>query len=222
MAILPIDEISNGTWIAVNDAGLTLTLLNVYQPLERVESPAAPIRMSTVADPAGATPRSRGTIIPALLHLGSVAAIAEKIGSVLNPAHFPPFRLIAVDAQSVIDARGDGNGLHVRVVPRHTEPLLFTSSGLGDHIVEGPRRALFAEYFQDGRNWPAQQEAYHRHSWPDRRDISVCMRREKARTVSYTVVEVTPGKVTMHYHPEAPDTAATMSSFTLPRTECSA
>jgi len=221
-AIMPIDPVSDGTWIAVNDTGLALTLLNVYQPAKHSDASVSPAHPNDAAPGTGIPARSRGAIIPALLHLRSVAEVAAMIESVIDPAQFPPFRVAAVDQQTAIDAHGDGRRLSIRTIAGVIEPLLFTSSGLGDHIVEGPRRALFDEFFQPGRDWSAEQEAFHRHSWPDRRDISVCMSREKARTVSYTLVEVTSEMVTLRYHSESPDTAAHDSSLSLPRTECSA
>ena len=51
----------------------------------------------------------------------------------------------------------------------------------------------------------AQQDAYHRHFWPDRRHLSVCMRRPDARTVSYTLVEHDGDAVRMLYHAGPPD-----------------
>jgi len=216
-AILPIDPISDGTWIAVNDAGLTLTLLNVYQPMENSDPPSIP-SLAASTTPAAAH-RSRGTIIPSLLHLSDAEQVMTQMRALADPAHFPPFRLVAVDARKVVDAHGDGNRVHLKTTTRGNTPLLFTSSGLGDHIVEGPRRQLFAEYFAAGENWLVQQDAYHRHSWPDRRYLSVCMSREKARTVSFTVVKVTAETVTLDYHPEAPDMPAEAVSVMLPRTE---
>jgi len=85
-------------------------------------------------------------------------------------------------------------------------PVMFTSSGLGDARVEGPRRELFHDWFgDDPAQWPAQQDAFHRHRWPDRPELSVCMSREDARSVSLTVVEVTAAGVSLTYHGAPPD-----------------
>src|SRR5687768_11810603 len=72
-SILPLDPVSAGTWIAVDDAGICLALLNASSP--RVEAPR----------------RSRGTIIPFLLGAGSVAKAAAQTNR-LEPADFEPFR----------------------------------------------------------------------------------------------------------------------------------
>lgn len=217
-AILPIDPVSDGTWIAVNDAGLTLTLLNVYQPMECDQSPSLPAQPTASATPPDAH-QSRGTIIPSLLHLRDTGQVAAQFDNFFDPTRFAPFRLVAVDRNMVIDLHGDGSRVHLRSAVRNIAPLLFTSSGLGDQVVEGPRRALFTEFFTEESDGPSRQNAYHRHFWPDRRHISVCMSRETARTVSFTVVEVAAESVVMHYHPEAPDIPAEAVSVTLPRTE---
>jgi hypothetical protein len=84
---------------------------------------------------------------------------------------------------------------------------MFTSSGLGDALVEAPRRALFDEWFVGVKleNQLERQDAFHRHQWPDRPELSVCMSRIDARTVSYTVVDLEADRATMTYYPDAPD-----------------
>ena len=83
---------------------------------------------------------------------------------------------------------------------------LFVSSGFGGEVVE-PRRRLFDEHFadDDDSTWVARQEAFHRHSWPDRQHVSVCMRRDDAQTVSHTVVELTSKRSELTYFSGVPD-----------------
>ena len=68
-------------------------------------------------------------------------------------------------------------------------PLLFTSSGLGDHLVEGVRRELFEGFFAGpAEGWRAAQDGFHRHRWEEGRGhLSVNMARPDARTVSFAV-----------------------------------
>jgi hypothetical protein len=217
-AILPLDPVSAGTWVAVNDAGLALTLLN---------APGTP----------GAIPaRSRGGIIPALLDSRTLAAAIDR-ALAINGAAYAPFRLVLVDGLEVGEVRSEGDrprqggrgGIprHSQGgrggIPRHsqgsrggisrpmlvgrtalTTPMLFTSSGVGDELVQAPRRNLFADLLASADR-EAAQEAFHRHRWPERGHLSVCMEREDARTVSYTVVTLAPDHVLLAYHPDAPD-----------------
>ena len=82
---------------------------------------------------------------------------------------------------------------------------MFTSSGLGDELVESPRRELFDRMITFGECSRQRQDEFHRHSWPDRPYLSVCMRRTDAATRSYTVIETWPGGASMRHHGGAPD-----------------
>src|SRR5262249_30651056 len=130
-AVHPIDPVGGGTWVAVNDAGLALALLNV------TARPGG----ATVVPPAEPAP-SRGTIIPALLSCGDLSA-AVAAAAALDTTPLPPFRLVLADRGEVAELRScDGRPRLVRRGPL-SAPCLFTSSGLGDRLVEGPRRRLF-------------------------------------------------------------------------------
>lgn len=199
-AILPIDPASGGTWIAVNDAGLALTLLNVCPPAG-----------SGGGQP---RPRSRGSIIPMLLHCATAEA-AGWLTATLVPGDYAPFRLVIVDRRRILELCSDGR--EVRTLRRAplTGPLLFTSSGLGDNVVAGPQRHLFEELLVRGHDWRRQQDAFHRHHWRDRPHLSVCMRRPEARTVSHTVVDFSGAAVAFTYYPGAPDEPVQPITWTL-------
>lgn len=209
-AIMPVDPVSDGTWIAVNEVGLAATLLNVY---------AAPA--SGVREPGRF--KSRGIIVPRLM-------MCESAGSAARTAHefdvrdFPPFRLVIVDERDVFDLYSDGSRLSCAEQHHISGPAMFTSSGLGDDVVEPPRRALFEELFIHPANLQvarqsasARQDAFHRNRWSDRPEISVCMSRTEAHTVSYTVVDINPNDVALTYYPEAPDQDSTPISVRIGR-----
>src|SRR5262249_23772703 len=84
---------------------------------------------------------------------------------------------------------------------RLDRPLLFTSSSLGDAIVERPRRGLFERFMRSRRDPLDAQARFHRHRWPDQPQVSVCMSREDAATVSHTVVDVSTEAVAVCYVP---------------------
>jgi len=86
---------------------------------------------------------------------------------------------------------------------------LYVSSGLGDEVVEAPRRALFDELFASDGDPIEKQLAYQRHSWPEAPHISVCMRRDVACTVSQTVVDVLADRDWLRYRPGPPDVDST-------------
>lgn len=256
-AILPVDPVSDGTWIGVNDAGLVATLLNVNPDL-RDDSEAdarpppaagdvAPIRNQQSGPPAapgmsrppsglevrsggqdarisgalrpGSGAASRGEIIPGLLHCASLEELVAATEAI-DLEQFPPFRLLAVDQAAAFSLRSDGARAVCERCAWRPGPLMFTSSGLGDALVESPRAALLAEFFsgRPASSWPEIQAAYHRHSWPDRPQVSVCMRRPDAHTVSYTVVDVSPVRVVLRYHAAPPDQPGLPAELSLDRT----
>jgi hypothetical protein len=200
-AILPIDPTSGGTWIAVNDTGLVMTLLNANQGQSRKEINAPTL--------------SRGTIIPGLLHSDTLASVLS-LATTLEASRYGPFRLVLASRKELAEVWSDGCRVRHLSPKQIASPFLFTSSGLGDRLVEEPRRRLFAEFFSQPGEFVARQHDFHRHRWLDRPQFSVCMHREDAQTVSHTVVSLGRDSVTLSYHPDAPDQFAETVSITIP------
>jgi hypothetical protein len=187
-AVLPIDPLGGGTWIAVNDAGLALALLN--------QNAAAGRRAPGLL--------SRGRIIPSLLHCEGVEEAAGAAAR-LHPSSFGPFRMVMTDGSELAEVASDGEALQLRRGLLPERPVLYTSSGLGDAEVERPRRALFEEMLARGGDPVRVQDAFHDHAWPDRPHLSVRMSRRGARTVSRTVITVLGDTVALEYHPAEAD-----------------
>ncbi len=198
--LLPIDPGSGGTWVGVNEAGLALTLLNY-----------------NLIDPPTGRDRSRGSVIPQLL----VARSVDEVISLARPIErerMMPFRLVVSDGQSLLLWRSTDPIEQAERSAWSGAPVMFTSSGLGDHLVEGPRRDLFDGWFGDDPSvYLDEQLAFHRHQWTGREHLSVCMHRADARTVSYTTVDVDPDAITMTYHPDRPDLNAAETTASLQR-----
>ncbi|MCA9287779.1 MAG: NRDE family protein, partial [Phycisphaerales bacterium] len=87
-ADLRADGSEGGTWIGASDRGLALTLLNY----NLTPAPALPEQ-----------PRSRGDLIPSLLHLNSAHAVAAALHEA-DLSAFAPFRLIAVERSTPDEA----------------------------------------------------------------------------------------------------------------------
>lgn len=188
---MPVDPSSRGTWIGVNDASLVFSLLNANPPQ---------------GSPRGPGPVSRGTIIPRMLACATLDEALES-AMALDAAQFAPFCLVMIDPREVIElAIVDGRVRPVERTPLDG-PRMFTSSGLGDSVVGPPRRQLFFETFADAapESWAARQNAYHAHHWPDQPQVSVCMNRPDAKTLSFTVVELTTSRASLTYWPTPPD-----------------
>jgi hypothetical protein len=200
-AVMPIDPESDGTWVAVNDAGLVAALLNA--------NTKRPMRggawREAHHDSRIGLLVSRGTVIPKLMACGDVAEAAAELRSV-NSRLFPPFRLMAFDGHTVLTASFDGPAMACTTAPLGDEPIMLTSSGLGDETVEPPRRGQFRTMFAAAPSrWREVQDAFHRHRFPGQPHLSVNMSRADARTVSLTVIERSGDRVALTYHSDAPD-----------------
>ena len=174
-AIYPVDPDAGGTWIAARDDGVVYAILNV-NPSADAGSPAA----------------SRGRVISDLL--------ARPANAVLRHPDSERMR-----SYRVVRVRRDGDAV---VVEEHRSfgadrtdrravldgPRVWVSSGLGDEAVE-PRVRLFeamvgGEGEGEGDPLAGAQDAYHRHVWADRPEISVLMSRGDARTTAISTVDV--------------------------------
>ncbi|MBL0870947.1 MAG: NRDE family protein [Phycisphaerales bacterium] len=187
--IMPTDPQSGGTWIALNSAGLVFALLNVNPPAD-------------VAAPRTARPTfSRGVIIP---HISTHTTLnrAASAALALDFDRFPPFRLIITDGTQLIELVSSINGPTLHHTPNLSAPFFATSSGLGDHHVDQPRRDLFNQLITSAKpvDRPEAQAAFHLSVFNQAPQISVLMSRPDASTVSITAVDLHPTRLVMRYH----------------------
>jgi hypothetical protein len=184
-AIWPTDAEAGGTWIAANQEGLALCLLNLNPP----SPPALPPATQLV---------SRGKIIPRLITRETPDDALAALHA-LDLDRFAPFRLLA--ARPALPAPGRPAPSHIlevswdrtdlRVTRHHAAPLCLASSGLGDALVQS-RLSLFDGMVLAAGATPQSQDLFHHHTWPDRPELSVMMSRAEARTVSVTTLEILP------------------------------
>lgn len=202
VALLPTDPVSGGTWLAVNDADLVLAILNANPPNLGCGLPPR---------------RSRGEIIPALLECETPATALGVLERTTRYPDFAPFRLVMIGSGVGADVRWDGRQPMVMNRLIGSTPLLFTSSGLGDQLVEGVRQELFDDLFAGpAEEWSAAQDEFHRHRWPGREHLSVNMVRADARTVSHAVIELGENGADFVYYSDAPHPLAERHVLHLP------
>jgi len=187
-ATFPIDPVGNGTWVAANDAGLVLALLNRH-PLMTLDSAE-----STVS---AAAKHSRGGIIPRLLGALRLATVRDELNRV-DPIEYAPFQLVGVYGRGVLVASSDGRDIRITTDVLR-QPLMFTSSSLGDRDARRIRKPLFDSLVGRSPDQLTGQEQFHDHSWPGCPSFSVRMQRPDARTVSRSVIHVDKGRVTFSY-----------------------
>lgn len=186
-ALFPVDPQGGGTWVGVNESGLIVALLNLRPPVARRTS---------------APRRSRGQIVLELLRCTS-AHQAMTTAAALDAERFDAFRAVVVQKGDLVVATSTGEGSVSSTWQRFEAPVMFTSSSLGDAVVEPPRRRLFERMvLQNPVDWLEGQARFHDHQWEHQPEISVRMEREDALTVSRTQVDVTNRTCQLMY--EAP------------------
>jgi transport and Golgi organization protein 2 len=181
--LCPVDPLGGGTWIGVNDAGLAMVLLN------RNPARTVPSNRSTL---------TRGAIIPMFLgHAWVDAALQEA--TAIDANLFAPFQLVIVRDATVGVLTWNGRQISAACSP-FIQPILYTSSTLGDARVDGPRRRLFERLVVgDSGSHLRGQATFHRHQWRHSPQTSVVMSRADALTVSRTVIDVTVHEVRLTY-----------------------
>lgn len=182
-AIFP-REPNGGTWIAANDTGVCLALINWH----RIE-----------AEPANRIV-SRGRIVLSLAEKQHYKDIAKGLTK-LPLREIRPFRLIAIvpKEKAVSEWRWNLERLSECEYPWATRH--WFSSGFDERKAESVRRRVckrkLAAHIDKLRR-------LHLSHAPKRGPFSICMHRADASTVSYTEVTVESRKVTMRYKPGPP------------------
>ena len=185
--IAPIDADAGGTWIGVNQFGITICLLNFYH--------AAMNRQLSAEDYT-----SRGLLVKSLLTHETLSDIFGQY-SKAELRQFRPFKLLAIGPESAVQGLvWDGTNAEIA---RNPEPPLSSSSFLSEQVIE-QRRRLFREIRAREGNASEALIDYHRSHFPEKGPFSVCMHREEAHTVSFSRVVVTAEHITFHYTSGAP------------------
>jgi len=177
-------EPSGGTWIGADSSGNLPAILNWY---------------SVDTRGLGAKQKSRGDIIPALLHAQD-AQNTDRALSAMQLAGIHPFRLVGIfpGEQQVHEWRWDGCAL----AKQSSDWILshWFSSSKSDRQAESQRGKVFAQKWGKGQNDGAQWlRAIHARHIPEPGAFSACVHREDAATVSYTEVSYQPGGLVMSY-----------------------
>jgi hypothetical protein len=206
--LAPIDSDARGTWIAANELGVTVGLLNRYP--------------SSYSDKEGVRYSSRGKLILALAGARSAEDAVRRI-----EAHalstYRPFTFFAIDTSGILTVVWDGTGEPYReeaIIP------LSSSSFRGDEVV-AERVALFEQQVTAVKSRPGELIApdrlpvrrlrqYHASYNPRRGAHSVCMDRPDAATKSFSHVSVDRRAVRFLYHdgPPCEDSADTVDMLT--------
>jgi hypothetical protein len=174
-------EPGGGTWIALNDSGVSLALINWYSVPARIETSAVTrgevVKTTRTADE------------PRLVETQLVRLALNRIN---------PFRLIGIfpAAGDIIEWRWDLKTLERNV--HAWQPQQWISSGFDEPAAQRARSRTFQEALKHksvgSLNWVRQ---LHRSHAPDKGPFSTCMHRLDAATVSYTEAVVVGASASM-------------------------
>lgn len=194
-ALFPRDADAGGTWVGLNDCGLVAMLLN------RTDDDASMALLTR-----GTNYQSRGVVVPRVLEARDLAG-AVSLARRLPRGRFRPFRLVLLRGREVVVISASPRDSD-ETCSELTDPLMLTSSSLGDALVEQPRRRLFIQMMRTSRSErPRAQSRFHAYRWPHRPELGVLMSRPDARTVSRTVCDISPDAWTMTYESITESTA---------------
>jgi len=178
--VAPLDSDQGGTWIAANEFGVTVAVLNRYGPEMG--------RMTTRT--------SRGQLVRSLATSSSLGVVRKRLAATTLP-DYQPFTLATTTPESpVYLMEWDGEQLEERAV--ELPGLAAISSGYSRE-AEAARRETLSQIQAGGPLTPDVLEAFHRSHLPVRGPLSPCMHRDEAETRSFCRVDVTRESVEIRH-----------------------
>ena len=186
--VLAPSEPGGGTWISVNDGGITFALINWYSIDSRVKTKSV----------------SRGEVVKAVSSFTAPLAAARALEHLPLP-RLNPFRLIGFfpETNQIFEWRWDLKTLFSK---KHPWPLeQWISSGFDEPQAQQTRGNVFqAAKKQKSVGRLEWLRRLHRSHAPGIGPFSTCMHRADAATVSYTEVSVSPRLQALRYFDGAP------------------
>lgn len=212
--LAPRDADAGGSWIAADELGRTLCLLN-GDPPPGGEEPAAQRAV-----------RSRGELLLELVGTGGGAAVGAELRARLEAGRLDvrPFLLVVVEPEraDVTTWRFDGAGLRGA---GGRAPWIATSNGVDPEGVARARGEQFGRWLAAAQergdavpSLEAQLELHRSHvgAADDGALASFCLHRPRVASVSLTAVEVGERRVAMRYHSGLPCGRAPPAEVDLP------
>jgi hypothetical protein len=191
--LAPVDADFGGTWIATNEFGLSLCLLN------GVPGPSC---------------RSRGLLVLDLISLPSVEALVDRVRK-LDLLAYAPFTLIGIERRNRT-AVVEWNGARAALSFPNESHFMLTSSSFDSERVREKRQETFAKATALGCT-PELLAHLHKSHGGNPSAYSVCMHRPDAETVSFSWIRVASAGIEFSYCDAAPCRDSNAMKLTLPR-----
>lgn len=224
--LAPIDVDGGGSWLGVNELGLSLCLINHYPtqprniPSLRGAGGVSLRRKKNIlveADESQNTSliplkggfskdekfRSRGLLLTSLMDCKSTEVVSERLRREALE-QYRPFILLSFEIHGCFSMT-EWNGVVLKFRPLAKEDLPVTSSSFSTNAVILARKENFAKLAQPQSKLDRELLInFHRSHMPERGAHSVCMHREDAETVSFTHVLMTNTEAEIRYCSAAP------------------
>ena len=189
--VCPRDPVGGGTWLLVNEHGLSLGLLNYYE---------------AQVDYQPKNPQSRGQL-PIQLAVCKNLAQVEAILFELDLSPYPPFHLLSVDPKATASLITWDGKLRSIQKPDIEDLPISTSSFKTSEVLQS-RRTLFRETTLPNLGSDAEMERFHSQRKPAPDTHAVLMTRRDAKTVSVSQINVTDSKASFIYRARPTDSEA--------------
>ena len=180
--VAPVDGDHGGSWIGVNEFGVTLCLLNRYNENENNE---------------GSAYVSRGLLLIDLLDCVHTSSLQDRLHE-FDLRRFRPFTLLGL-TKGFPAIVMHWNGLELSIKPALETEMPLTSSSAREPGIAVERARQYAAFVGSAELDDALMDRFHRTHLPQRGAYSVCMHRAEASTVSLSKVTVSEGEVEFHY-----------------------
>lgn len=194
----PTDPTGQGTWLLVNQHGLTFGLLNYYeaqlyyQPVDR---------------------QSRGRLPLDLAECRKLTQVSQTLGTRdLSP--FPPFHFLSLDSDGQANLL-TWNGKSKSTSHPSWKDLPLSTSSFETSRVIAARKAEFSKTVHPAPDRLAAMDTFHTSERPSPPTFSALMNRPDAKTVSVTRIDVTSTEVRMSYRDRPDDSAQLSDSVTI-------
>ena len=188
--IAPRDGDFGGTWLSVNEFGVSVCLLNGAE---------------------GIRGRSRGLLVLDLTPTTSVAGIRQFLQAA-DLSTYAPFSLVAIEPGAATIVEWNGRERAIRDMPESHGML--TSSSFDTAAVVQRRYNAFASL---GPITSDLLGEFHRSHGDEPSAYSTCMHRPDAETVSFSHIRVTQDRIEFRYVPSAPCSNAPAVNLSLHR-----
>jgi hypothetical protein len=176
----PIDPVSKGTWIAVNDKGVVCSLMNW------TAHPALPPKTAII---------SRGTLIPHLIN--DASPLDSLMSMALEP--YAPFKMLVAQESRLSSMIWDGVTKKVEALDP-TIPHIWSSASLYPREWQDKRKEWFHNWLERmGTVNTTELLWFHNHGGVGERYYDLIMDRGEVRTTSITQVSVGESRARIRY-----------------------